>query len=93
MLEFNCVVGVSMNRAPPLPRSGGVGVRYWEGGGWVGMTKTKKKKGKLDKEKEEKRALPKTLYKIGLLQCEPQKTRLFSNKMETKTTDRNCNSC
>ena len=37
------VVGVWMNRAPPLPRSGGVGARYWEGGGWVGMTKKKKR--------------------------------------------------
>ena len=77
MLDFNCVVGVSMNWAPPLPHSGGVGARYWEGGGWVGMTKTKKRKENKDKEKEENRALPKTLYKISLLQREPQKTRLF----------------
>ena len=49
--------------------------------------KKKKRKENQDKEKEEKRALPKTLYKISLLQREPQKTRLFSNKMETKTTD------
>ena len=27
MLDFNCVVGVWMNRAPPLPRSGGVEAR------------------------------------------------------------------
>ena len=43
-VDFNCVVGVWMNRAPLLPRSGGVGARYWEGGGWVGMTKKKKRK-------------------------------------------------
>ena len=37
-------VRVWMNRAPPLPRSGGVGATYWEGGGWVGVTKKKKRK-------------------------------------------------
>ena len=31
VLDFNCVVCVLMNRAPPLARSCGVEVRYWEG--------------------------------------------------------------
>ena len=34
--------------------------------------KKEEKKGKLRQRKEEKRALPKTLYKISLLQREPQ---------------------
>ena len=60
VLDFNCVVSISMmNRAPPLPRSGGVGARYWERGGWVGMTKTKqnktKQKLKKNKKKEEEK--------------------------------------
>ena len=44
VLDFNCVVGVWMNQAPPLARSGGVGVGYWEGGRLVGMTKKKRRK-------------------------------------------------
>ena len=59
-----------MNRAPPLVRSGGVEVRYWEGGGWVGMTKKKKRKENYEEEKEEKCALPKTFYQISLMQSE-----------------------
>ena len=47
MLDFNYVVRVSMNRAPPLACSGGVEARYWEGGGWVGMEKKEEKKRKL----------------------------------------------
>ena len=55
VLDFNCVVGVSMNWAPPLPRSGGVGARYWEGGGWVGWDdKKEEKKGKLRQRKRRK---------------------------------------
>ena len=57
MLDFNCVVHVSMNQAPPLARSGGVEARYWEGGGrkWDGMTK--KKKEKKTKKKKKKNVL------------------------------------
>ena len=60
---------------------------------WVGMTKKEERKENCEEEKEEKRALPKTFYKISLLQREPQKARLFSNKIETRTTGRNYNSC
>ena len=84
VVDVNCVVRVSMNRAPPLARSCGVEARYWEGCGWVGMTKKKKRKENYEEEKEEKRALLKTFYKISLLQHEPQKACLFSNKMEQK---------
>ena len=62
VLDCDCVVCVSMNRAPPLARSCGVEERYWEGGEWVGMTKKKKRKENYEEEKEEKRALPKTFY-------------------------------
>ena len=50
-VRFYCVVGVLMNRAPPLARSGGMGAMYWEEGGWV-MMKEKKKKKKKKKKKE-----------------------------------------
>ena len=51
MLDFNCVVHVSMNQAPPLACSGGVEAMYWEGGGWVGMSKKKKTMKKKKKRK------------------------------------------
>ena len=59
-------------------------------GGWEERRKEKKTK---KKKKKKKSALPKRFYKIRLLQREPRKESLFANKMETKTTSRNCNTC
>ena len=53
MLDINCVVGVSMTRAPPLARSGEA--RYWGqgGGGGGGRRNQKKRKLKRRRKKEE----------------------------------------
>ena len=75
-----------MNRAPLLPGSGGVGVRYWEGGGWVGMTKRRKerKTKTKKKKKEEKRALQKTLYKSVCCNVSHRKNVFSQTKWKQK---------
>ena len=71
VFDFNGVVGVSMNRAPPLTRSGG---RMGGGGGdWEEKkgkkTKRRKEKKTEKKKKKKKNVLPrKMFYKIRLLQ-------------------------
>ena len=60
MLDFSCVVGVSMNRAPPLARSGGVGWGWGGVGGGGGRERKEKeeKKKKKTKKKKKKNPLP-----------------------------------
>ena len=58
MLDFNCVVGVSMTQAHPLACSSAVGARYWGGVGvGVGRKEKEEKKRKLRRRKRRKNVL------------------------------------